>query len=398
MGTLTTTAITDERLTITLSGRIESSNAPAVEAEVLEALKTEHASVTFDAEKLTYISSAGLRVLLKAAKFEKAENHPLAVMLNVSRDVQDILETTGFDTLFEVKKACRTIDVSGCKVIGKGFFGTVYRIDDDTIVKVYATNEAIPMIQNEQKMAKKAFLAGIPTAISYDIVKVGDYYGSVFELLKAKTLNDIIIEHPEQLDEAIARYVALLKTVHGTEIDDPELPTCKSRYLMYLENIRTYLPEAQYDKLCSMINGLDNNHHVVHGDIQMKNVMVCNDELMLIDMETLATGEPEFDLQGIYVTYHLFSEEEPDNPKEFLGISLETSEKIWNDVFNQYYADKTEEERTKIFDIIALLARIRFLFLVVTSALKEGELGKRRIEHTQKHITELLEHVSSFSL
>ena len=398
METATTSTVTQGVLTITLSGRIESSNAAAIEAEVLKALEDQHDSLVFDAEKLAYISSAGLRILLKAAKAEKAVNHPQAAMINVSRDVQDILETTGFDNILEVKKACRTLDVTGCKVIGKGFYGTVYRIDDDTIVKVYNTNDAIPMIQNEQKMAKKAFLSGIPTAISYDIVKVGDYYGSVFELLKAKTLNDIIIEKPDQLDKEIERYVDLLKVVHGTEIDDDELPTCKSRYLMYLETDRPYLPEDQYKKLCTMIEALPENHHAVHGDIQMKNVMECNDELMLIDMETLATGSPESDLQGIIVTYHVFSEEDSNNPMDFLGISCQTSEKIWEDVFNLYYADKSEEERKKIFDVIDLLGRIRFLFLVVSSPLKDDHLGKARIEHSQKHIAELLERVTSFSL
>ncbi len=40
------------------------------------------------------------------------------------------------------------------------------------------------MIKNEQRLAKRAFVKGVPTAISYDIVKVGDKYGSVFELLR----------------------------------------------------------------------------------------------------------------------------------------------------------------------------------------------------------------------
>ena len=52
------------------------------------------------------------------------------------------------------------------------------------------------MIENEKKLAKLAFVAGIPTAISFDIVKIGNTFGSVFELLKAKTFNDLIKEKP----------------------------------------------------------------------------------------------------------------------------------------------------------------------------------------------------------
>ncbi|WP_185753597.1 hypothetical protein [Selenomonas sp. AB3002] len=40
----------------------------------------------------------------------------------------------------------------------------------------------------------------------------------------------------------------------------------------------------------------------------MKNVLFCHEDLMLIDMETLCTGQPLFDLQGLYVTYKAFAD------------------------------------------------------------------------------------------
>ena len=144
--------------------------------------------VVLNAEELTYISCAGLRVLLKVRKMY---DHPLKV-LNVSRDLYDIFETTGFTDLLDVKKAYRSISVDGLEVIGQGFYGTVYRLDAERIVKVYKGKESIPMIENEKAMAQKAFLAGIPTAISYDIVRVGEDYGSVFELLNARTFHEIV--------------------------------------------------------------------------------------------------------------------------------------------------------------------------------------------------------------
>ena len=56
-------------LTLYLEGRIDSNNASAVEGEVLAAVdNAPGASVVLDADNLEYISSAGLRVLMKLRK------------------------------------------------------------------------------------------------------------------------------------------------------------------------------------------------------------------------------------------------------------------------------------------------------------------------------------------
>ena len=203
-----------EKVIISLSGRIDSNNASAVQEDIdrqLSAHKGEE--IVIDAEKLTYISSAGLRVLLKV---QKQAGKPLA-LINVSKDIYDIFETTGFTELFRVKKAYRQLSVEGLKVIGRGFFGTVYRMDDDTIVKVYRGGEdSIPMIENEIRMARTAFLHGIPTAIAYDIVKVVEDYGSVFEMLKSSTYMEWIIESPEEKKRIVDSYASFMKQVNGT--------------------------------------------------------------------------------------------------------------------------------------------------------------------------------------
>ena len=187
----------DGIVTIFLEGRIDSGNATQVEKEILGLMdENPGKEIAFDAEKLDYISSAGLRVLLKV---QKAKAKPVMIS-NVSGEVYDIFETTGFTQLLNVRKKYRQISVDGCEIIGKGAYGTVYRLDEDTVVKKYESPEALSMIENEKKLAKLAFVAGIPTAISFDIVKIGNTFGSVFELLKAKTFNDLIKEKPSEAD------------------------------------------------------------------------------------------------------------------------------------------------------------------------------------------------------
>ncbi|MBR0292948.1 MAG: STAS domain-containing protein [Acidaminococcaceae bacterium] len=87
------TELKDGEMIIALEGRIDSSNAQSVEQDIrfemsfLPGVKT-----LFDADGLEYISSAGLRVLLKLCKEQKAR----LPVWNVSDEVFVIFDTTGF--------------------------------------------------------------------------------------------------------------------------------------------------------------------------------------------------------------------------------------------------------------------------------------------------------------
>ena len=130
----------DSCMTVFLKGHIDSANANAVEKEIGEALDRETPDhLVIDAGDLTYISSAGLRILLRLRK----EMKDLKV-INVSPEVYEIFDMTGFTEILNIQKAYRVISVEGCEVIGQGANGKVYRIDPDTIVKVYMNPDSLP--------------------------------------------------------------------------------------------------------------------------------------------------------------------------------------------------------------------------------------------------------------
>ena len=177
------------RLILAPQGRVDSTNAAEFEKEAMAAVSANLGlEIALDAQNLEYISSAGLRVLMKLRKLAK-KAFPVE---NVSPEVYDIFEVTGFTELLDVKKRLREVSVEGCELIGSGGFGRVYRIDPETIVKVYSSGLTLDMVRHERDTAQKAFLAGVPTAISYDVVRSGDSYGVVFELLNARTVAQIM--------------------------------------------------------------------------------------------------------------------------------------------------------------------------------------------------------------
>ena len=190
---------------IALQGQIDTANAATVEESIKNLLEGQEVTLlVLDAQNLRYISSAGLRVLLRLLKSGKKLK-----MVNVSPEVYEILEVTGFSEMITVEKAFREVSIEGCEIIGQGSNGIVYRLDPETIVKVYRNADALEEMQREREISRKAFVLGIPTAIPYDVVRVGDKFGTVFELLNARSITKLILAEPEKLDEYVAVFVEI---------------------------------------------------------------------------------------------------------------------------------------------------------------------------------------------
>ena len=125
--------VNDGTLSIELEGRIDASNAPEVEKEIMDAVEAYEALIPeIDAKKLEYISSTGLRVLLRLSKRAGGK----ITVKNVSSQVYDIFEVTGFTEFLNVEKALRFVSAKGLEKLGAGVHSTVYRLDDESIIKV----------------------------------------------------------------------------------------------------------------------------------------------------------------------------------------------------------------------------------------------------------------------
>ena len=88
-----------DTLTITLSGRLDTVSAPAFEEQIkdLTGVKT----LVLDLKDLSYISSAGLRVLLTAQK--RMNQQGSMVLRNVCPSVRDVLDITGFSGILTIE-------------------------------------------------------------------------------------------------------------------------------------------------------------------------------------------------------------------------------------------------------------------------------------------------------
>ena len=88
----------EEVLNISLEGRLDTNTAPELEKFIGENYDSK-ADVVINCEKLAYISSAGLRVLLSAQKKTKGK----LKLTNVCEIVMEVFEMTGFADILVIE-------------------------------------------------------------------------------------------------------------------------------------------------------------------------------------------------------------------------------------------------------------------------------------------------------
>jgi len=381
-------------LTILPEGHIDSANAAEAE-EAITALRERYApeSVTVDCEKLTYISSAGLRVILRLKKAI-----PDTKLVNVSAEVYEIFEMTGFTEMMEIRKAYRVISVEGCEVIGQGANGKVYRIDPDTIVKVYLNPDALPEIHRERELARAAFVLGVPTAIPYDVVRIeGGGYGSVFELLNATSFAKLLIRGEKTVDEIAEMSISLLKLIHSTVVKPDTMPDMRAVALDWAQFLEKYLPADQYAKLYSLIAAVPEDDHMMHGDYHLKNVMLQNGESLLIDMDTLCHGHPIFELASMYNAYVGYAELNHGQVMDFLGISYETAGELWRKSLSLYLGTGDEARIAEVEKKAMVVGYTRIMRRTIRRNGLNTEEGRAIIENCRRHFNELLPQIDALT-
>ena len=90
----------ESELTVALTGRLDTTTAPDLEAVIKESLDGV-TSFEIDMEALEYISSAGLRVLLSAQKVMNKQGE--MKVTHVSDTIMDIFEVTGFSDILTIE-------------------------------------------------------------------------------------------------------------------------------------------------------------------------------------------------------------------------------------------------------------------------------------------------------
>lgn len=213
------------------------------------------------------------------------------------------------------KDQLKQMSIEGCELIDTGAHASVYRIAPDEIVKVYREDIPFDKVLTEKRRSKRALILGVPTAISFDIVKVGNCFGAVYELLDAEPTNSYVNRSEKNLEDFISMSVKLLKRIHGIDADTSDCADMKADHFKWVD--------------------------------------------------------PIFDLATIANSYWIFPQMAAEAATVHLGISVESAYHIWKRTRSLYYDGMSAGELAAIERKARILGLLRIIDFAQRSAVAQ---------------------------
>ena len=330
------TSFEDGTLTLFPEGHVDSRNANDFDRELQDALAAHPgAKVVIDAASLDYISSAGLRAIIRLMK-QVGEG---LTVINVSPEVYEVFDMTGFTELMDVHRALREVSVEGCDLIGEGANGKVYRLAPDQMVKVFGSHITLEEIESERESSRRAFLLGIPCAIAFDTVRVGDSIGTVYEMLNAATLSERVQEDPSRLEELAQSAASVLRQLHQTEIPKGQLPSASAFTHGPINKIADSFTPHEVEQMHALWDSVPTDNKFIHNDYHTKNIMESQGEIMLIDLGDASAGNPIIDIIHCYMVFILAgggTMNHDESEMSFIGITYGQCRDYWRAFIDSY--------------------------------------------------------------
>lgn len=288
-------------------------------------------------------------------------------------------------------KKYREVSVDGCELLGRGAKGEVYRYDEELVIKVFNHNNTYHDVEEEIAKARKAFILGVPTAISFGIVSVGDRYGAMFEMVDSDTLSKYISRAPGQVDSFAKIMADVAGIIHGTEVSEEDgFPDVMERISDYIKGGVGLLDEELGEKCMKLIEKLPSRNTLVHGDFHTGNVFLQNGEPLLIDMDRISVGHPIAELSDLYYFYVILGEDDPSVVEKFMGFSYDTALQFFDCFLRNYLNTEDEERIREVSQKASLLGYSR----LIRKLRKKGEIretDRSMVERCLRKIADLTE-------
>ena len=253
----------------------------------------------------------------------------------------------------------KLLEIGDLHPFARGGTGECYRLDEDTILKLYFEGFPIETIRREKDGARAALVAGVPTAISFDQVRVGNRYGVVYELVQGKTLSELAAQTPSRARELGGTLAEIARTLHGTRIRCGDLPRATDHIRVALPEV-DYAPEGTVRRIEAFMDRLDESRRYVHGDFNSNNVIVTADGPLLVDMGDFSLGSPMFDLATLRFSLFESPEALAGGRSAFTGMTPDEAQAFWQGFERAYFGGEMDSETEALLSRVTLLKKLRF--------------------------------------
>jgi len=247
--------------------------------------------------------------------------------------------------------------VKTAKIIDSSPEGALYEIDDETVVQVYDYQATIQEIEQEKANAKNAVRIGIPTLFSFDVVKIGDNYGIIYENVQSKPLGELIMAHPENFDKYVTDFSDLCHSIHRIHVGYDAFRPAKGVYSGFGQQMvaKGIFTQEENNSVLRMLDAIPEQDTFILSALRTSSVRYFDDELTIYGLRSACYGHPIYDLGGTSLgiwTPGILGDD--DGCKWSNGMDCATSLRFW-DAFIVKYFDCPSEE-----DAAAMAKRVNF--------------------------------------
>ena len=183
----------------------------------------------------------------------------------------------------------------------------------------------------------------------------------------------------------------LLKKIHETEVPEGKLPSVKETALNWADFVKDYIPAEPYEKLKNLLENVPESNFMIHGDYHTNNLELQDDEVLLIDMDTLAVGHPIFELASIFNAFIGFYEINKNHCVDFLKIDSDKAARFFNRSLAVYLGTEDECKIAEVTNKARIVGYTRMIRRSIRRGGLEDAIHKKEIELWKKELIELLD-------
>lgn len=248
----------------------------------------------------------------------------------------------------KMDKEIKNIDLTQWQQVGEGGNGKTYvnPSTPDVILKVnnsrLSTRQAVEREFNVSRAVKSL---GISVPEAREMVRVGNVYGTITQLIKPKrSLGRICCDTPGRTEEMASLLCARGKELFATPCDTATFPNRKQQLLQALNKVQ-FVDRETLHSLEAFAQRIPDTTTCLHGDFQMGNLILSGEQHYWIDLDRFGYGDPMFDIGHLYMLCNVYS-----SMKYVQGLFHMTQEqfhRFW-DAFARAYtgsADHTDFDR-----------------------------------------------------
>lgn len=189
-------------------------------------------------------------------------------------------------------------------------YKVVYK-DGDRIIKVFTKEHGKANVFNEALCQARVEESGLDIPKVLEVTEIDGEWAIVIEYAEGKTLEQLMNENPDKLEEYMEKFVDLQLSMH--EKKATRLTLQKDKFARKIESMKDKLDATVRYELLTRLDSMPNHTKLCHGDFNPSNVIVAEDGTMkIVDWSHATQGNASGDAAITYLEFALKDEKMAD--------------------------------------------------------------------------------------